>query len=204
MPIDHLVYAVPALAIAVADLDERLGVRARAGGRHVGLGTHNALVGLGAGMYLEIIAPDPDAPDPAGPRPFGLDENHSPQLTGWAVRCHDIDAVIAAWRAHGYDPGDAVPMQRESPDGRLLQWRLTRNARAGRPEPFLIDWGDTDHPSRSAPSGLTLEALEIRHPDPGATRALLEPLDVDVRVTAGPELRFVAYLRGPHGEHELQ
>jgi Glyoxalase-like domain len=44
--LDHLVYAAPDLATAVADLEEHLGVRAQAGGKHVGLGTHNALLAL--------------------------------------------------------------------------------------------------------------------------------------------------------------
>ena len=44
MLIDHLVYAVPDLQAAVADVTERFGVRAQSGGRHIGLGTHNALL----------------------------------------------------------------------------------------------------------------------------------------------------------------
>lgn len=46
MLIDHLVYAVPDLRAAVADVEERLGVRARDGGRHTGPGTYNALLAL--------------------------------------------------------------------------------------------------------------------------------------------------------------
>jgi hypothetical protein len=45
--IDHLVYAVPSLPAAIADVAERFGVRAQAGGKHIGLGTHNALLALG-------------------------------------------------------------------------------------------------------------------------------------------------------------
>ena len=45
--IDHLVYAVPSLPAAVGEVAERFGVRAQAGGKHLGLGTHNALLALG-------------------------------------------------------------------------------------------------------------------------------------------------------------
>jgi hypothetical protein len=48
MLIDHLVYAAPDLTTAVADLEDRFGVRAQAGGRHIGLGTRNAPLALGA------------------------------------------------------------------------------------------------------------------------------------------------------------
>ena len=71
--IDHLIYRAPDLVNAVAEVEERLGVRAQASGQHTGLGTHNALLTLGRQTYLEIIAPDPRQPQPPAPRPFGPD-----------------------------------------------------------------------------------------------------------------------------------
>ena len=44
LAIDHLVYAVPDLAAAVADIEERTGVAPVPGGAHVGRGTYNALL----------------------------------------------------------------------------------------------------------------------------------------------------------------
>ena len=57
MLIDHLVYAAPDLPAAVTEVEGRFGVRAQAGGKHNGSGTHNALPALGAQTYLEIIRP---------------------------------------------------------------------------------------------------------------------------------------------------
>ena len=153
MLIDHLIYAAPDLSAAVADVEERFGVRAQAGGKHIGLGTHNALLALGAQTYLEIIAPDPGQPEPSIPRPFGVDSVSRGGLASWALACDDIDAVVARARSRGYDPGEVADGQRVGPTGTLLRWRLTLSAMAGGLIPFLISWGDTEHPARSAPRG---------------------------------------------------
>src|SRR5215469_7237654 len=150
MLIDHLIYGAPDLADAVADLEERLGVRAQAGGQHIGLGTHNALLALGPQTYLEIIAPDPGQPEPSVPRPFDLDGVSRGGLVGWAIACPVIDAAVAEARSRGYDPGEAVSMQRAGPTGAVLRVRLTLNVMPGGQVPFLISWGDAEHPARSA------------------------------------------------------
>jgi hypothetical protein len=42
------------------------------------MGTHNRLLKLGEGFYLELIAIDPQAPPPGRPRWFGLDRLELP------------------------------------------------------------------------------------------------------------------------------
>src|SRR5215469_18458044 len=120
--VDHIIYAAPDLAAAVTDLEARLGIRAQAGGKHIGLGTHNALLALGPRSYLEIIAPDPGQPQPSVPRPFGLDAGSRSGLAGWAITCSDIDAAVAGARSRGYDPGEVAGMQRAAPAGAVLRW----------------------------------------------------------------------------------
>jgi len=70
--------------------------------------------------------------------------------------------------------------------------------------PFLINWGETPHPSQSAPTGLVLENLLIEHPNPDALQKGLAALnaEVDVRRAASPAL--VAHIRGPNGTVELR
>jgi hypothetical protein len=202
--IDHLVYAAPDLDAAVDHLDARFGVRAEPGGKHVGLGTHNALLALGNATYLEVIAPDPGQPAPSLARPFGLDTARAPRLAGWAVACDDIDAAVDRARGLGYDPGDAIDMERTSPTGTLLRWRLTLNALDGGPIPFLISWGDSQHPAQGAPQGLGLDAFEIEHPDPDELASALAALDAHVEIRPAEAVALVAHVRSPNGTEQLR
>jgi hypothetical protein len=201
MTIDHVVYGVADLEAGVAELAARLGVRPAAGGRHVGRGTHNALLGLGGSAYLEVIAVDPEQPAPAGPLPFGLDRVTLPRLVGWASRTAEIDRRRAEAVARGHDPGEVRSMSRRRPDGYLLEWRLTRDA----PDPsrlvipFLIDWAASPHPSESAPGGVRLVELRAEHPDPAAVLGELSALGVTLPVDQGPEPALVATLETPRG-----
>ena len=204
MLVDHLVYAAPDLGAAVAEVEERFGVRAQAGGKHIGLGTRNALLALGPQTYLEIIAPDPGQPEPPMPRPFGVNAVSRGGLVSWALACDDIDAAVAAARSHGYDPGEVADGQRVGPTGTVLQWRVTLNATPGGVVPFLISWGDTEHPARSAPQGLTLEAFHVDHPDPASLAPPLMALGADVEIRPAAAAALVARLSGPNGSTVLR
>ncbi|MFI9813255.1 VOC family protein [Saccharothrix variisporea] len=199
MRIDHVLYAAPSLEAAVDDLADRLGVRAAGGGQHPGAGTHNRLLGLGPHTYLEVIAPDPTQPEPASPRPYGVDGVTSGRVVGWALTVDDIDAAVARARSRGFDPGDVIEGQRRTPDGELLRWRLTANARTAGVVPFLIDWGATPHPARSAPAGLTLVSLHVEHPDPAAVEGPLRALGVDIEVREAAAEELVVAVDGPLG-----
>jgi hypothetical protein len=181
--IDHLVLAVPDLDVAIDGFDREHGVRPAVGGRHEGLGTHNALVSLGE-SYLELIAPDPTQPDPSGPRPFGVDEVTDATLVAWAVRPdpergETLDGLIERCRSVGHDPGPAIAMSRQTPDGSTLHWQLTFPTMAGDGlVPFFIAWGDTPHPAATAPRGLTLESFDGATEDPDPVNELLRALDL--------------------------
>ena len=171
--VDHLAYAAADLDAAVADVGRRFGVSPAPGGRHVGVGTHNFLLSLADGAYLELIGPDPSQTIPAGATmPFGIHAlGGGARLAGFAIAASDIDARVAAARAAGYDPGDVRDMQRATPDGGLLSWRLTLGGSHDGLVPFLIDWLDSPHPSTTTPTGATLVALRGEHPDPASVRA---------------------------------
>lgn len=195
---DHLVYAVPDLAVGVRDLEARLGVRQTPGGSHPGLGTRNSLLRIGDRVYLEIVGPDPEQPAPRGGLWFAGGTAPLPALVTWAVRSADLDGLAAGPGRHLLGP--VRSMSRTRPGGERIAWTLTM---PGKPLPrqgiipFFIDWGDTPHPCARIPDrGVRLVRLSGRHPDPEAVRRELGRLGVELGVVAG-RAGLVAVLETP-------
>jgi hypothetical protein len=80
-------------------------------------------------------------------------------------------------------------MQRAAPTGAVLRWRLTLGVVAGGLVPFLISWGDSGHPARSAPHGLILASFHLEHPDPASLALPLNAVgaDAEIRCPIRPE-----------------
>ena len=204
---DHLVYVTSDVDGTTEQLAELLGVRPAGGGSHVGRGTRNTLLSLGDDVYLEVLGPDPtqDVKQPGSRFPS------TPLLRTWSVKAPDIDATVVTARNLGVDPGPVQSMSRVRPDGHLLEWRLTAGGGGGLGTdgsvaliPFLIDWGQSEHPALSAPVGCTLSGLRAEHPNPGDARAQLEALGVDLEVALGTQPVLVATIDTPSGQIELR
>jgi hypothetical protein len=89
---DHLVYAVPDLAVATAELHTKLGVAPTAGGRHEGVGTHNAILALGARVAWKLSL-----------RPLPYGDGLVPFVIDWGQATHPAEAggacSLASFRA---------------------------------------------------------------------------------------------------------
>lgn len=197
---DHLVIAAETLESGVAWAEERLGVPLQAGGKHARYGTHNALLGLADGLYLEVIAVDPEAEAPSGPRWFGLDGfDGAPRLVTWVCRA---ESLAANPLPEGFD--HVVGLTRGD-----LAWDMAEATGGVLPfdqcHPGLIDWGMTPHPAtRLAPSGLTLARLGLGHPCAAGLQAALAPLkDARVQVFQANKPHLKAILRRADGQEIL-
>lgn len=116
MQLDHLAVAAMTLEEAAAHVETALGLPMQPGGAHPQFGTHNRLMGLGEGLYLEAIAINPEAPAPDRARWFDLDRlSGVPHLRNWIVRVDDLDAAVAR------HPEAGTPLALARGD---LRWRM--------------------------------------------------------------------------------
>ncbi len=204
--LDHLIYATPHLDSGVDELEKLLGVRAIPGGQHPGLGTRNALIALGPECYLEIIGPDPEQPPPERPRVFGIDQLTASRLVRWAAKERDLESRVEAMKKQGFQIGEILWISRRKPDGSVLSGRITDPYVdcGGGVVPFLIEWGKTPSPARTAAKGCTLRGLRAEHPDAAGTRAILQSMELDLPVKSGPVPALIAMIDTPRGPAELR
>ena len=160
--IDHLIIAINNIDQGIRDFTALTGVTPEKGGQHPGRNTQNALVSLGSGRYLEILAPAASVSNPETVIPF-------PKLTlgGWALR-GSLDAQLAGLKAAGFAIVGPTPGSRQKPDGGMLEWRTGGAQGPGLSlAPFLIEWSArTPHPSSTSPGGCTLDNVIVREADP--------------------------------------
>lgn len=202
LSLDHLAVSAETLDAGTAHVEAALGVRLQDGGKHPLMGTHNRLLGLADGLYLEVIAIDPAAPAPQRARWFGLDTfSGNPRLTNWIARTDDLAKAVAASPP---DAGTPIALSRGD-----LRWQMAVPDDGvlpfGGSFPALIEWGGDAHPAaRLTPSGCTLKRFELSHPDAEALRDTLAPLldDDRVRIVEGEPL-MCAELVTPHGPRTL-
>ena len=201
MELDHLAVCCARLDEGVAWVEATLGVTLQPGGQHARFGTHNRLLELGEGLYLEVIAPDPGAPVPLHPRWFGLDHAGAPRLGNWIARVEDLETAL---RDAPDGAGDALALSRGD-----LAWRIAVPPDGSLPYggayPTLIAWESGLHPSRRLPdAGVRLTALTVQHPEAVEVQGMLGALhDPRVSYHEGP-LQLRAVFQTPTGEKVLQ
>ena len=158
--LDHIVVVVPDLEIACDYFAKVLSVRPVIGGKHVGLGTHNAFLGLGNPkdkIYLELLAIDPEDDEPRDNYPFSIPtELNGAYVAAWCLRSEDgklteLNDNMAKFGTE-YQLGLVKPMQRQKPDGELLVWQIAYSTEQYKAShgivPFLIQWADlSQHPT---------------------------------------------------------
>jgi hypothetical protein len=192
----------------VAWVEERTGAVMGPGGRHAAMSTHNRLLSLGPGRFLEVIAIDPEAPDPGRPRWFELDTpamqarlQRGPALVHWVARADDLDGAIAAL---ALGSPEVLALARGD-----YRWRIgvprDGSLALGGAAPTLIGWVGA-HPAERLPaSGCTLQSLRLGPPESAAMLRRLRDagLGADPPIEAAAGTAIAARLATPRGIVEL-
>ena len=195
---DHLAIAAGRLGEGIDFVEETLGVRLPLGGKHVGMNTHNAVMKLGDGLYLEVIAVDPEAGPALRPRWFGLDEPRlrarleevGPCLVAWVARSENL---LSSLRASPVDLGEPLPMSRGA-----LAWQIAVRGDGALPMgglmPALIQWPPGVHPTtqRMPDLGVRFAGLTLRAAKPEPLRAALARIGADRLAEVKPMRRGAA------------
>ncbi|MEQ8898515.1 MAG: VOC family protein [Roseovarius sp.] len=202
LELDHLAVAAETLDEGREAVEHALGVSLQPGGQHEKFGTHNVLLGMEEGLYLEVIAVDPGAGALPYPRWFDLDRFEGrPRPRIWICRTEDLDGVVADF------PRAGVPVALERGD---LRWRMAVPESGVLPYdnafPAVIQWEGSAHPAaRLAPSGCALRRLVIAHPEAEALQAALADQLEDERVVFEPGEAAMRYeIDTPHGLRVLE
>lgn len=223
--VDHLVVVAASLDQGVAWCEETLGITPGPGGEHPLMGTHNRLFSVASPAfpraYFEIIAIQPGVTPRRADgthRWFDMDDRElqalvtreGPQLVHFVASVSGVLTAVKALAALGLDRGSVLAASRQTATA-LLQWRITVRDDGQRlfygGLPTLIQWGEAgEDPARAAhpldamaPSGVTLQALQVRHPRPDTLQAAHAAIGLaGVGVSQGAP-NLLATLQTPRG-----
>lgn len=117
--IDHVMLGARNLDSAVSEFEKATGVHPIPGGTHPS-GTQNALISLGRGTYLELIAPQPEAK----PSQFisGLAKLNKLTPIGWGVSSADPQVIRDRLLKNGFSLTNPEAGSRFTPSGATLRW----------------------------------------------------------------------------------
>jgi hypothetical protein len=203
--LDHFISGGRDLDAMIADFTRRTGVAPGRGGRHPGLGTHNALVSLGSDVYFELLAVDPtQRASRAGTMGGRIDAFEAPRLFAYMVKSEGLERQRDVLARHGIG-ADLFDASRDTPDGRTLRWRLLvpHDNPFGDFVPKFIDWLDTVHPATTSTPGCAFERFDLGHPQALRLDELLRELDAGVWVEQADAPRMRLSMQTPRGRVEF-
>ena len=202
LALDHVLIGCADLATLMQWFEQQTGIAPAVGGSHAGFGTRNALVSLGGDHYIELIALDP-AQEISSPLAKSLAKLEHPRAMWWAFRCDDAGRASASLRDAGLKVREAA-MQRGTPAGTLLSWRLVFvDDTPGPVIPFLIDWQKSPSPAATAPGGVSLQNVTPMHPDPPEAQIILDAMRIRATVLKGPRSGPRLEFSTPKGKLEV-
>jgi len=195
--LDHVIYGVSNLESAVRRFADEYGLESVGGGEHREFGTRNAIVPVGRGQFIELMA----IADKGSQHPLVL------SLSAW-LRDGDRLVAVCLRPANLDEVADRLsiqvrPAERHNHEGEVLRWRLAGvEAALGRERlPFFIDWQgaerqlDPQHAQTASTEGI---AWVEYGGDPGRLAQWIGEHEPPLRIVEGePGPHTVGLRRGP-------
>lgn len=210
---DHVIVAIDTFARGVALLRAITGVAPVAMGPNTGpgfgaypgRGTQSAVLGLGAGRYLELVGPA-DTRDGVEPSFLAIYRRLTP--IGWAVRSENLDSLHTALARQGWRRGRLfADSSRTRLDGHdLSRWRVLEPwSGISTVPPFFVEWNAAGgrHPSADAPAGCTLATVALDYPHADSLRAQVNRAGVRAQVSPAARQAIILTLDCPTGRVRL-
>jgi hypothetical protein len=124
----------------------------------------------------------------------------APLIRTWAVAVSSFEEVRLQIADRGYGE-HVIDMSRRRPDGLELTWQIlfVSGHGFGQSMPFFIDWQESPHPSRDAPSGLSLNAFIVSHPEGDELKSFFDAFGLAVKIETGAPV-MQARISSPRGE----
>lgn len=137
--LDHFIIVVNDLAAAM-DTYRTLGFDVQPGGEHPAFGSHNAIIALADGAYLELVAfKDAELAGRTFWREAAKMLRAGQGYAGYALGSDDLVNDLAKLRQASLDAAEPTTGSRTRPDGQRIEWQtaLVGGSPSG-PLPFLI------------------------------------------------------------------
>ena len=197
--VDHVILGIGRLDAGTKEFEQRTGVRPVYGGKHP-TGTENALVSLGGGTYLEIVAPQPGVATETGSELAELLALESLTPLGWAVSSQNLTELRTKLTDAAFSVSVPNDGSRVTPSSGTLRWQTFGLAKPLEGAPFFIVWSDgSAHPSSTSPAGCTLARLAIAGPDGEPLQRLGKSLDLTVEFGVAAKSGMSLSLNCPQG-----
>jgi len=200
--VDHILLGIDDLDRGIQQFEQLTGVRPVKGGKHP-RGTHNALVSLGDGTYLEILAVQPDVEPPKDYA--DLKQLHSLTPIGCAVSSTDSAQLRNRLIAAGLAVTESSEGSRTTPAGTTLSWQTFGLKDEFEEAPFFIVWSpQSAHPSTTSPTGCKLQQWRVAGPHLKNLEQLRSALELRVEVAESKSTALRVSLQCPKGTVEFK
>ncbi len=200
--IDHIVYSVLDLDKAMDHIEKELGIRPVFGGYHKTQGTKNALLNLGDGCYLEILAIDNQNKDINTPRWMGIDLITEPRITRWAVKSESIDLDSKILKSFDKTMGEIYEGSRKTTSGETLAWKMILPLASPEIElmPFMVDWSSSAfHPTEKLENTCLIKDITFAGNIPDKNNLVFDELDISHNITRSANNKISVTIEGPNG-----